>query len=117
MGFKITKKQQKILDFVSDFIEKNGFSPTYREIATGLDLKAVSSVAEHIENLVAKGILRKSGDHGRVVEIIDLSYPETTSLFRSRLMYATDREKTILLEAAKILGIDDFNNFGGNKND
>ncbi len=106
MGIKITSKQQRILDFISDFIEKNGVSPTYREIADGLELRTVSTVAEHIDNLVARGALKRSEDHGRVLEVVDLSFPETTSLFRNRMAFASEEEKEILRKAASLLGIE-----------
>ena len=106
MSLKITKKQQRILDFITDFIDKNGVSPTYREIAAGLELKSVASVAEHIDNLVLRGALRRSEDHGRVLEVVDLTFPEATALFRNRMMYVSDEEKEILRKAAKILGIE-----------
>lgn len=106
MGIKITSKQQRILDFISDFIEKNGVSPTYREIADGLELRTVSTVAEHIDNLVARGALKRSEDHGRVLEVVDLSFPETTSLFRNRMAFASEEEKDILRKAASLLGIE-----------
>lgn len=106
MGVKITKSQQKILDFVSDYIEKNGVSPTYREIADGLELRTVSTVAEHIDHLCALGVMKRSEDHGRVLEVVDLSFPETTSLFRSRMCIANEEEKAILRRAATILGIE-----------
>lgn len=109
MGVKITKKQKRILDFISDFKDKNGISPTYREIAAGLELKSVASVAEHIDNLVALGALKKSGEgEARALEIVDLTFPETTSLFRSRMYTATDEQKEILRKAAIILGIDNI---------
>jgi repressor LexA len=110
MGIKITSKQQRILDFISDFIEKNGVSPTYREIADGLELRTVSTVAEHIDNLVARGALKRSEDHGRVLEVVDLSFPETTSLFRNRMAFASEEEKDILRKAASLLGIDGIEN-------
>lgn len=106
MGIKITKKQQRILDFVADYIERNGTSPTYREIAAGLELKSVASVAEHIDNLVALGAIRKGNDTRRLLEVVDLTFPETTALFRSRMYVATDAEKKILRQAAAILGIE-----------
>ena len=106
MGIKITSKQQRILDFISDVIEKNGVSPTYREIADGLELRTVSTVAEHIDNLVARGALKRSEDHGRVLEVVDLSFPETTALFRNRIAFASEEEKEILRKAAGLLGID-----------
>ena len=106
MGLKLTKKQQRLLDFISDYIDKNNVSPTYREIAAGLELKSVSSVAEHIDNLVARGVLKRSGDHGRVLEVVDLTFPETTALFKSRMYVASEEEKEILRKAAAILGVE-----------
>lgn len=106
MGLKLTKKQQRLLDFISDYIDKNNISPTYREIAAGLELKSVSSVAEHIDNLVARGVLKRSGDHGRVLEVVDLTFPETTALFKSRMYVVSEEEKAILRKAAAILGVE-----------
>ncbi len=108
---KITKKKQRILDFIADFTQQNGISPTYREIAAGLELKSVASVAEHIDDLVAIGALKK-GDDGsaRSLEIVDLSFPETTSLFKTRLAQVSEEEKTVLLKAAKILGLEGIEN-------
>ena len=106
MGLKLTKKQKRILDFISDFEEEKGISPSYREIAAGLELKSVSSVAEHIDNLVARGVLKRSGDHGRVLEVVDLTFPETTALFRTHFENGNPAERKVLLEAANILGID-----------
>ena len=54
MPIKLTKKQVALLNFIQDFTEENGFSPTYREIMAGLELSSVSAVAEHIDNLVEK---------------------------------------------------------------
>lgn len=110
MGIKITAKQQRILDFISDYYEKNGKSPTYREIAEGLELRTVSTVAEHIDNLVARGALRRNGESGRVLEIVDLSFPETTALFRNRIVFANESEKEILIKAANLLGIEGIEN-------
>ena len=106
MGVKITKKQQRILDFILDFNDKNGLSPTYREIASGIGLKSVASVAEHIDNLVALGAIRKNNESGRLLEVVDLTFPETTALFKSRLYIASDEEKKILKRAAAILGLE-----------
>ena len=107
MGIRITKKQKRILDFVAEFKDKNGISPTYREIAAGVELKSVASVAEHIDNLVAVGALKKMGEgKARVLEIVDLTFPETTGLFKARMFMATAEEKDILRKAAAILGIE-----------
>jgi repressor LexA len=61
----LTKKQKRTLDYVSSFIEQHGYSPSYREIANGLKLNSVATVAQHIDSLVAKGLLTKGNNSAR----------------------------------------------------
>ena len=61
MRYKLTKKQKRLMDFLAEFIAEHDHSPSYREIASGLGLKSPASVAEHIDNLVALGFLKR--DH------------------------------------------------------
>ena len=106
MKIKLTKKQTLIVDFINDYTAGHGVSPTYREIMAGLGLSSVSAVAEHIDNLVAKGVIIKSPGAARSLEIIDISDPETTALFSRKLATATPEEADILCQAADILGLD-----------
>ena len=106
MAMKLTKKQLAVLDFLQDFTEENGYSPSYREIMSGLGLSSVSAVAEHVENLVEKGVLRKVPGAARSLEILDYKHEETVELFKVRMMDCIDDEKKILVQAAEILGID-----------
>lgn len=106
MTIKLTKKQALIIDFINDFTATRGVSPTYREIMTALGLSSVSAVAEHIDNLCAKGALKKIPGAARSLEVIDLTHPETVELFRQSLITASPEERTTLYEAAKILGLD-----------
>lgn len=61
----LTKKQRKTLDFIISFIEQKGYSPSYREIADGLKLSSVATVAQHIDTLVEKGFLEKGTNSAR----------------------------------------------------
>ena len=106
MKTKLTKKQQAVLDYLKDFTDENGYSPSYREIMTGLGLSSVSAVAEHIDNLVEKGVLRKEPNESRSLTILDYKHEETVELFKVRMISATDDEKKILLEAAELLNLD-----------
>ena len=107
MTKKLTKKQTLILDFISEFSKGNDFSPSYREIMKGVGLSSVSAVAEHIDNLVAKGVLKKTPGAARSLEVIDLSFPETTKLFNDKISASDSEEEIeILLKAAKILDLD-----------
>ena len=109
MKIKLTKKQTQIVDFINEYTASHSVSPTYREIMAGLGLRSVSAVAEHINNLVAKGVIIKSPGAARSLEVVDTSFPETTALFARKLMTATSEEAEVLERAAEILGIGDIN--------
>ena len=59
------KKQEEILNFINQKIEKEGYSPSVREIASAVGLKSTSSVQHHINNLVSKGLLNKKPNISR----------------------------------------------------
>lgn len=56
-------------DFIADFIEQHGYSPTFREIASGLGYRSIATVSKHIDNLVANGWLEKTNRVGRSLEL------------------------------------------------
>lgn len=105
MAIKLTKKQQALLDFLQDFMEEKGITPSYREIQAGLELSSVSAVAEHIDNLVEKGVLKKVPGAARSLEILDYKHEETVELFRVKMLECTEEEKKILEKAMEILNI------------
>jgi len=66
-----TKKQTFLLEFIKEFTAKHNFSPSYREIMRAMNLSSVSAVAEHIDNCVAAGLLKKIPNAPRSLEIIE----------------------------------------------
>lgn len=106
MTIKLTKKQQLILDYLREFQSTHEYSPTYREIMAALGIGSVSTVAEHIDNLVALGVVKKMPGAARSLELIDYQHTETVDLFKARLETATEEEAKILQEAATILDLD-----------
>jgi repressor LexA len=65
-----TKKQRALLEFIDIFIKQNGYSPSYREIMTGLNYSSVATVALHVNNLITRGHLRKRDRSARSLEVI-----------------------------------------------
>lgn len=63
-----TKKQKALLDFIADFIAQHGYSPSYREIKTGMNYNSVATVALHINSLVKRGHLVKRDHSARSLE-------------------------------------------------
>lgn len=106
MTIKLTKKQLLLLAFLEEFTVENGYSPSYREIMSGLNLSSVSAVAEHIDNLIEKGVLKKTPGIARSLEILDFRHQETVDLFRLKMLTVTENEKNILTQAAQILDLD-----------
>ncbi len=70
MSEPLTKRQKEVLDFVTQYIELNGYAPSYREIAEAFNLGSVATVAEHIETLVDKGLLQKGDNTARSLQLI-----------------------------------------------
>jgi repressor LexA len=66
----LTKRQKEILDFVKRFLEENGYSPSFEEIARNFNYSSLATVHEHLENLRQKGFIRKSYNESRSIELI-----------------------------------------------
>ena len=60
-----SKKQRELLSFIDGFIKGYGYGPSYREIMRSLNYKSVSTVATHVDNLIAKGYLVKKDNSAR----------------------------------------------------
>lgn len=54
----LTPKQKEVMDFIVSFINDNGYPPSFREIASGLDLASPSTVHVHIQSLRERGYLK-----------------------------------------------------------
>lgn len=65
-----SKKQRELLNFVDIFIQGHGYGPSYREIMRALGYKSVSTVAVHIDGLIAKGYLNKRDRSARSLEVV-----------------------------------------------
>lgn len=67
---RASKKQQELLSFVDGFIKGNGYGPSYREIMRALGYKSVSTVAVHVDGLIAKGYLQRKDNSARSLEVV-----------------------------------------------
>lgn len=65
------KRQKEILDFISQYIQQNGTSPTLQEIADAMNLSSLSTVHEHLETLARKNVIKRYEGVVRGIEIID----------------------------------------------
>ena len=65
----VTKRQKQVLDFVATFIEESGYSPSYEEIARGLNLASLATVHKHISTLETKQYLKRGFNQSRSLDL------------------------------------------------
>jgi repressor LexA len=81
----VTRRQKEILDFLESFVARNGYSPSFEEIARGMALKSLATVHKHITNLEKKGLLDRVHNRSRSIDVLP---PGTRSRTSDRLPLA-----------------------------
>jgi repressor LexA len=66
----LTRKQREILDFIGEFASDHGYAPSFEEIAARFGYASLATVHEHLENLRAKGHIRKGYNESRSIEVV-----------------------------------------------
>ncbi len=77
---KITKKQERVFSFLLEYIEKNGYPPSVRNISSALKLAGPNSAKKFLDILERKKYIRRSHGISRAIEIIKKT--NTTSQIR-----------------------------------
>jgi SOS-response transcriptional repressor LexA len=65
-----TKKQKELLNFIEEFINVRGYSPSYREIMKGMQYTSVATVSLHVNSLIKRGHLQKRDRSARSLEVV-----------------------------------------------
>ncbi len=65
----LTKRQKQVVDLIAHFVDENGYSPSYEEIARGLHLASLATVHKHISALVAKNYLKRGFNQSRSLDL------------------------------------------------
>lgn len=71
----LTRRQKQVLDFLVDFINLRGYSPSFEEIGHSLRLSSVATVHKHVQNLEKKGFIRRGYNQSRSIDVIALPGP------------------------------------------
>jgi repressor LexA len=66
---KLTKRQKQILDFISEFIDCNGYSPSMEEIAEHFHFASLNAVFKHLEALERRGHLHRDSNRARSIQL------------------------------------------------
>jgi len=66
----LTKRQKEILDYIETHIRSRGYAPTLEEIGSHFGLDSVATVHKHVSNLQAKGVIRRTWNRSRSIELV-----------------------------------------------
>lgn len=78
MAVTLYKRQRQIVDYVAQYIQKNGFSPTLKEIATALGVSSLATVHEHLQALERKNVIKRHEGTVRGIELVDRTFLRVT---------------------------------------
>jgi repressor LexA len=74
MAITLYKRQRQIVDYISQYIQKNGYSPTLKEIAEAIGVSSLATVHEHLQALQRKKIIKKHEGTVRGIELVDRTF-------------------------------------------
>ncbi len=69
-----TQRQKEILDYITHFLERHGYEPSYTQIARHFGVKSRATIAKHIAALERRGLLMREhedGSFGLTVKVED----------------------------------------------
>ena len=66
----LTRRQKQVYDFLAQFVEEHGYSPSFEEIGDGLGLSSLATVHKHVSNLEQKGLLKRDYNRSRSIDLV-----------------------------------------------
>lgn len=55
----LTKRDQEMLDYIKEYMSKNGITPTMTEIGEGVGMYSTKTVFTHFQKLIEKGYIKR----------------------------------------------------------
>jgi len=68
----LTRRQKEVYDFLDQFIEEHGYSPSFEEIGAALGLSSSATVHKHLNNLQEKGLLSRDYNRSRSIDLVKM---------------------------------------------
>src|ERR1700680_3610338 len=66
----ITRRQHEVYDFISRFVAEHGYSPSFEDLGTGLNLNSLATVHKHITTLEKKALLTRDYNRSRSIDLL-----------------------------------------------
>jgi SOS-response transcriptional repressor LexA len=70
MRAPLTPKQHRLVVFTADYTDQHGYPPSFDEIGAEFEYRSISTVHEHVHNLVRKGFLSLEYNQPRSLRVV-----------------------------------------------
>ena len=77
---QLTARQREVYDFLRDKILNRGYGPTVREIGEQFGINSPNGVMCHLKALEKKGLIRRSPNKSRAIELMEETVRKDTGL-------------------------------------
>jgi len=76
----VSRKRQRILDFIHHFLDERGYAPTVRDIVRGCNISTSSVVQYHLDILEREGHIRRDPQVFRSIRLSGAELAQSTSI-------------------------------------
>ena len=81
-----TKRQKEILDYLTLFLERHGYEPSYAQIARHFKVKSRATIAKHIAALERRGLLKRQHEDGSFALSVKVEDTTTDALCEVKVL-------------------------------
>jgi len=74
----LTKRQKEIFDFIKDYLETNGYSPSLHEIGDQFGIRSMNGVHKHMKVLEERGYIQRMLNKARSIQLVPEEAPRHT---------------------------------------
>ena len=78
MGDRLSKRQRRILEFLNEYIEENGYPPSIREIGAAAGISSTSVVSYNLRRMEEKGYISRDREVSRGLKLTSAAHARMT---------------------------------------
>lgn len=60
-----TRRQREVFDYITSFIDRHGYEPSYQQIARHFRVRSKSGIAKHVAALEQQGLIARRNNNGK----------------------------------------------------
>lgn len=76
----LSKMERRILDYLIDYLTRNTYQPSIREIGRRFGIKSTKTVSEYLQSLADKGYIEREASRSRGVRIVGLELQNANAI-------------------------------------